>query len=168
MGDGEGKDMQVNRYRKLLVLLCSLSAMLSMVAVEWIELNFDSLYPRNDYFHVERVLKELWSDIELLLQDPYLYGRFLYESDYIVDQYLALEKKLEQLVNRDSDFSSYLLEDIAYLDRLIDHLTDKTFEMCQNLDGDHAEEVSHEIYAILARCRDYIALLYQQNKEVLD
>lgn len=131
---------------------------------EYMSLSFDTLYPKSDFNRVEVACKELWSDLDLLVNNQDLYIQWMHGSDYLVDQFLLIERSLEKLTAIENSENGYLKEDIQYLAQIISILESKIQELAMY---EHAVETKsiHCITFLLAKSKEHIAYLFTQNKE---
>jgi hypothetical protein len=114
---------------------------------------------------VEIVCKELWGDLDTVQKSHDLQKKMVYDSDYLVGQFLLLQTRLEKLVQTE-DAESFLLEDIHYVAQLVDGIEQKYYILCNQLTT-QAQTKMENIFVILEKSKGLVLELYGMNKEVI-
>lgn len=119
-------------------------------------------YPTPEFNKVELICKELWSDLDTLLFDQTLQGKWIEQSDYLINQFIMLYRSVNNLI-AGQEQSSYLLEDIHYLQEIIRELEKRYSVLSKTVDHDTIRSIA----SFLDQVHDGLEMLVMVNQEVV-
>jgi hypothetical protein len=111
------------------------------------------MYPTPEFTNVEKICRELCSDLDVLNFNRTLHNDWVENSDYLFNKFLILNNAINSLVNNKEESRSYLLEDINYLINTI-QLVEMSYSAV------------YEPYKQNPLCRSMFTLLKQSNEKL--
>ena len=125
-------------------------------------LNDIPMYPTPEFSKVERICKELWSDLDVLSFNKSLEYEWIENSNYLVNQFTQLSYSITSLVNTDES-RSYLLEDIHYLVDILNELELRYSNLLMNL----KHPLCQSMNVLLLQSKQTLKQLLLLNQEIM-
>jgi hypothetical protein len=154
-------------YKFPFVLLFGFLSCLSQNDQSVYHFSLDYLYPQKNFHQIESLSKELWSDLDLLLNDEQAKQKIMQESEiYLYDQSIKLNKAVNNLILNETEARIYLTEDIQYLVAILECIENKYGELMQSLLKVN-EATLIDTYAIFRQAKEALIDLLENNHEVI-
>lgn len=122
------------------------------------------IYPQSIFYKVEEISQQLLDDFQLICTNAILAEQFFYESDYLREHCLTLNKAIEILCACNEDL--YLNEEITHLIAKIKQIDGTYQELSNSLVRGDRGEYFDEIKVILNQAYNSLCSLLQTNYEV--
>ena len=125
--------------------------------------SLDVSYPESEFSKIERVCKELWNDLDVMNANEQLRSDWIYNSDYLLSQFLLLHSNISKMLASPDESRMYLTEDILYLVEIIDVVEEK-FNIFKQLiiESDNSIE---SIKVSLLQSRVFLEQILLNNQE---
>lgn len=142
----------VQRYLLVLILM----------ATTYTYTNNALMYLSPEFNNVEKICRELWSDLDTLIFNQSLEKEWIENSDYLFNQFLLLNQSVSNLIVGQKQ-SSYLLEDIYYLQFIINNLEERYVLMSKSIQNSSTQQM----YIFLQQTKQELESLIAMNQEVI-
>ncbi len=125
--------------------------------------SFRRLYPITDFNRLEIFCKNFWSDLDILEIQEDLRKQMSFCPDYLHEQFVLLDQKLEALVNNKEEAASFLIEDVQYIGYMVAIIEKKYRDL--DIMEQLPSVVAYRIDTMLEHAKQQVVSLYTMNKE---
>lgn len=125
--------------------------------------SFDISYPESAFSKIERVCKELWNDLDVINANEQLRFEWIYNSDYLLNQFLLLHTNISKMLASPDESRIYLTEDIQYLTHIINIIEEKFITFKQSLTD--VDDSIESIKDILFQSKIFLEQILRSNQE---
>lgn len=127
--------------------------------------SLDYLYPESKFYRIEISCKELWSDLDSLLESKTFFELYTQNANNLWQQFVVLSAVVEDFVNHDEESRAYLREDIQYLTNLLAIIEEKYQRVRILLDPAFDSGMIETMYRYLIRSKNSLHTMLMAYQE---